>query len=215
GNTLTMTVGGPDAFVQVALHQTPAGGGPLSASDGLAAYLLQGVYDASVPGWNPGVFNIPATVPGGTGTLPSANLADMTYSLVRTYRTGSGGSMNGGNESTATAFRFGGLNLNPPPSPSVDANGLMFLGTFQIHPVAGGNSAISLRDPNPGVTTIDNITDMGVNLDTIIFGVGGSTQYVLGVNVAAVPEPSSFILGGLIFSGAIGARLRRRKANAI
>jgi hypothetical protein len=108
---------GGSAFVQVVLRQT-APTNLLDATDGLSAYLVQANYG---PG-QAGVYRVPATVSGGT--TPQVNVANPgVYSLVRAFRPA------GTNENTATGVRFGGLNLNPPPSPSVDANGRIFLGT--------------------------------------------------------------------------------------
>src|SRR5262249_15969230 len=116
-------VAGQFAFVQVALHQTGSTN-VLNSGDGLAPYLIQGVFGyngAAGTGPDPS-YRVPATIPG-TGTSPICYVSDPgTYSLLRAYRIGPNGNMPGGNESTATAFRFGGLNLNPPPSPSVDSN---------------------------------------------------------------------------------------------
>jgi hypothetical protein len=170
---LNFNLGDPDQFVQVALHQTSPT--TLLGANGLAAYLIQGVY-------GPGQVGIvPATVAGGTA--PQCNVAAFgTYSLVRAYRTGVNGSSPGGNENTATAFRFGGLNLNPPPSPSVDDNGRMFLGTFQVHAQNQGSSSIVFQDPNPAAGTIDNIADDGSNVDAVLFN---GTTYTLTINVAA------------------------------
>jgi hypothetical protein len=176
---------GIDAFVQVALRQT-APTTLLDAGDGLAAFLVQGVFDGS------GSYFIPATS-GVAGTVPIVNVANQgTYSLVRSYRTGPGGNTAGGNQTTATAFRFGGLNLNPPPSPSVDANGRIFLGTFAIEGNNLGavpvNATITLQDPNPAPATIDNITDMGDNIDAVLFN--GAT-YPVPMIVNPVPEPAA------------------------
>src|SRR5262249_6234106 len=168
-----------NAFVQVALHQT----GPtsiLTANNGLAAYLIQGVFGSSGAGGSPDPnYRVPATVAGGTS--PVCNVADPgIYSLVRSYRLGPNGSMPGGNENTATAFRFGGLNLNPPPSPSVDANGRIFLGTFKLvaNPNAMALTSIVLQDPNPAPGTINNIADDGTNLDALLFN---GTTYTLPI----------------------------------
>src|SRR5262249_49618506 len=171
-----------NAFVQVALHQT----GPtsiLTANNGLAAYLIQGVFGSSGAGGSPDPnYRVPATVAGGTS--PVCNVADPgIYSLVRSYRLGPNGSMPGGNENTATAFRFGGLNLNPPPSPSVDANGRIFLGTFSLKAPSsapGGPTSIVFQDGNPAAGTIDNITDNGDNLDALLFN---GTTYKLTICV--------------------------------
>lgn len=82
---------GIDAFVQVALRQfgTPGDpGAPLgnvtslpppafNGPDGLAAYLIQGVFDGS------GSYFIPASNGLATGNMPVVNVADPgTYTLV-------------------------------------------------------------------------------------------------------------------------------------
>src|SRR5262249_11125777 len=160
--------------------------------------LIQGVFGyngAAGTGPDPS-YRVPATIPG-TGTSPICYVSDPgTYSLLRAYRIGPNGNMPGGNESTATAFRFGGLNLNPPPSPSVDSNGYFFLGTFRINDadISFGNlTSINFGDPNPSPGTIDNITDSGVNLDALLFN---GTTYSLPIRTGVIPEPSSFVLFG-------------------
>lgn len=214
-----VTLGSPgqSAFVQLALHQTGSTN-VLNANDGLAAYLIQGVFGpngAAGIGPDP-AYRVPATLAGGT--TPVCNVSDPgTYSLVRAYRTGPNGSMSGGNENTATAFRFGGLNLNPPPSPSVDANGYFFLGTFRLTATtSSGFTSIVFQDPNPAPGTIDNITDSGIDLDAILFGGNMYPLTICAPTLAGcpTPEPSSFVLLGLIATGAVGVRLRRRKAAA-
>jgi len=206
--TVQLCEGMTQAFVQVALHQTGSTT-VINPDNGLAAYLIQGVYG---PG-QPGLWVVPGVT--ATSTIPVCNVADPSvYSLLRSFRTGPGGNMSGGNQNTATAVRFGGLNLNPPPSPSVDANGRIFLGTFKLQLSslsAVGLSSITFQDPNPAPGTIDNITDMGDNLDALLFN---GTTYTLPIRVGVLdcPEPSSFVLLGLIGAGAVGMRLRRRKA---
>jgi len=206
--TVALPTPGSTAFIQVAMHQT--GGTPMDASNGLAAFLMQAVYGSG----QAGQFVVPATVVGGSGTLPVVDVNGNNpgiYSLVRAYRIGPGGNMNGGNETTATAVRFGGLNLNPPPSPSVDANGRIFLGTLKVQATAASTAVLSdltFVDPNPAASTVDNITDNGDNLDALLFN---GTTYTLPIRVGPVPEPSSFVLAGLVASGAIGLRLRRKK----
>src|SRR5262249_49428037 len=121
-DTVTLVPGGPRQFVQVALHQT-APTAVLTATDGLAQYLLQGDYGPN----QMGNWVLPSNPPGGF--TPVCNVADSNaYSLVRQYRCIFPCQVV--NETTAMAFRFGGLSLNFPPSPSVDANGRFFLGTF-------------------------------------------------------------------------------------
>src|SRR5262249_19445159 len=108
---------GSTAFVQVALHQT-AGTTILNSNNGLAAWFFQATYDAAT---QPGNWIVPGIT--ATSTLPNAGIADTNYSPVKTFRIGPGGSMNGGTQDTATAFRLGGLYGLPPPSPGPDANG--------------------------------------------------------------------------------------------
>lgn len=205
GTPLTVPTDGTNRFVQVVMTQT-APTTLLDATDGLAAYLVQAIYAV------PSTVFVPATNGLLTGTTPVVNVADPgTYSLVRSYRTGLNGVNPGGTAGTATAFRFGGLNLNPPPSPSVDANGQIFLGTFALRGNNMGgspdNTQVTLADPNPAITTIDNITDMGDNIDAVLFN--GAT-YQVSLTVLPVPEPTSFVLAGLVATGAIGLRLRRK-----
>src|SRR5262249_20181665 len=121
-NTVTLVPGGPTQFVQVAMHQT-APTNILTPTNGVNPFLIQGVSGPR----EPGNWVVPEFV-FGSQHVPICNVADTTYSLVHAYRTGVNGSMSGGTETTATAFRFGGVTLNPPPSPSVDANGRFFIG---------------------------------------------------------------------------------------
>src|SRR5262249_45482246 len=103
-NTVALVPGGPVQFVEVAMHQT-APTNILTPTNGLAIYLIQGVYGPN----QPGNWVVPATVSGGTA--PIVNNLGYGYDLIRSYRTGPDGSMPGGNEGTATAFRFGGLDF--------------------------------------------------------------------------------------------------------
>ncbi len=206
GGTMTLTQGGGPGFIQVVMRQT-APTTLLDATDGLAAYLKQGVFGAN----QANTFIVPATNGLPTGTTPVVNVADPgTYSLVRSYRTGVNGSTAGGTAATATAVRIGGQNLNPPPSPSVDANGRIFLGTLRIDPnnllLTTQNSSIIFQDPNPAPTTIDNITDMGDNIDAVLYN--GQT-YTLPITVHAVPEPGGFLLSMMLAAGLLSRRLRR------
>jgi len=193
------------AFVQVALHQT-APTTLLDNGNGLAAFLIQGLYG---PG-QPGNYTVPATVPGGGGTLPVVNVADTnSFTLVRNYRMGAGGLFPGGTEATATAFRFGGLNLNPPPSPTVDANGRIFLGTFMLqasNSLSPSLTSIILEDPIPAANGINCITDMGDNIDAVLFA--GGTSYTLPIRVGPRPNraasPSSALSPAAQLSGAGG-----------
>ena len=203
-DTVTLVAGGSMQFVQVAMHQT-APTTVLDANNGLAAWLIQGQYGPN----QMGNWVVPATVPGGVGTTPVCNVSDPnTYTSIRAYP-GSCDSCSGRNETTAFAFRFGGLNLNPPPSPSVDANGRIFLGTFALRSYAGSpgtsNSSIIFQDPHPAAAAIDNITDNSDNLDALLFANGAT--YPLGITV--VPEPTSLVLTSLIVGGAIAMRRRR------
>ncbi len=203
GGAMTLTQGGAPGFIQVVLRQT-APTTLLDANDGLAAYLTQGVYGAN----QPNTFIVPATNGLPTGTTPVVNVANPgTYSLVRSYRTGVNGSSPGGTAATATAVRFGGLNLNPPPSPSVDANGRIFLGTVRIDPnnllLTTQNSSIIFQDPNPAPGTIDNITDMGDNIDAVLYN--GQT-YTLPITVNPVPEPAGILVIGFLATGVLARR---------
>src|ERR1051325_1570732 len=167
---------GESSFVQVVMRQTNPTA-LFDGADGLAAYLVQGIYGSG----QAGVFIVPASNGFPTGTSPKVNVAySPPYSLVRSYRTGVNGSSTGGTAATATAFRFGGLNLNPPPLPTVDANQRIFLGTFQIDAVGAGSSSIVFADPNPAPGTVDNITDNGDNIDAVLFN--GAT-YPLPIHV--------------------------------
>src|SRR5262245_44763565 len=80
-NTVTLVPGGPMQFVQVAMLQT-APTAILNDLNGLAAYRILGVYGPN----QTGNWVVPATVPGGNGTLPLCNVADPTYTLDRAYR---------------------------------------------------------------------------------------------------------------------------------
>jgi hypothetical protein len=214
--SLDSTIANDTKFVQVALHQT-AGTTILDVNNGIAAYLIQGVFgNSGVAGSPDPDYRVQATAVNGT--TPICNVADPgTYSLVRAYRLGPQGNMSGGNEATSTAFRFGGLNLNPPPSPSVDAGGYFFMGTFRVTKNAGATPGdltfVRVQDPNPAPSTIDNIADDTTSLDTLLFN-GNATVYNLPIRILPVPEPSSFVLAGLVASGAIGLRLRRKKNKA-
>ena len=179
GGVVSLAAGG-SAFVQVALHQT-APTSLLEPSDGLGAYLIQGNYAAG----SPCVFRMPATVAGGS--IPRCSVADTgNYSTVRGYRTGTNGSQSGGNESTATAFRFGGFLLGDPAIP--DGTGRIFLGTFEIKALGSGSSSITFVDPNPA--TPDNQTVYGDDIDAVMFN---GTMYTLPIQVtgAAIGTPPS------------------------
>src|SRR5262249_25132593 len=158
--------GGPRQFVQVALHQT-APTTVLDMNNGISAWLIQGEYGPN----QPGNWVVPSTSGLPTGSTPVCNVSDPgIYSLRRGYIRPGG---QPGTETSALSFVFGGLNLNPPPSPSVDANGRYFLGTFALQSYAGSpgttNSSIIFRDPNPN-NPIAFYPDDGTNLDSILFG---------------------------------------------
>lgn len=206
-DTVTLVPGGPRQFVQVAMHQT-APTNLLTPDDGLSDFFIQGDYGPN----QMGNWVVPSTGGPPNGTIPLCHVADpLNYSLVRAYRTGPGGINPGGTESTATAFRFAGLGTGAPPHPSVDANGRIFLGTFALQSHSGSpgtaNSSIVFRDPNPAPLVIDNITDMGDNLDAILFANG--TTYPL--NITVVPEPTSLFLSSLVVGGVVGLRWRRQE----
>src|SRR5262249_11043699 len=106
----------------------------------------------------------------------------------------------GSNQSTATSALLGGLNANVAnsPSPSVDADGRIFLATFRIEPFPPGSAQLDFRAPTPAPSFIDNVTDMGDNLDALLFN---GTTYPL--NITVVPEPTSLVLTSLVAGGLV------------
>src|SRR5262245_11567387 len=91
-NTVTLVPGGSRVFVQVAMHETAPTTLLDASNGGLDPSAVQGVFGSN----QPGNWVVPATTPGGSGTLPAC---DTPYSYVfRAYLTGPNGSMGGGNE---------------------------------------------------------------------------------------------------------------------
>jgi len=120
--------------------------------------------------------------------------------------------------------RYGGaVNFGSEPGlvPDPAHNNRMGLFTLKITAAAAGSTMFHLADPNPGtgvdMTTLAN-SDLGGSpnpgttsgFDAAVFGPGFNLTYDIGVNIVAVPEPSSMALCGLAFAG-IGYRKLRRK----
>src|SRR5262249_16016935 len=94
-DTVTLVPGGALQFWQGALHQTPPRN-ILDDNNGLVTFNFLAVYG---PGQT-GNWVVPATFPGGAGTVPVCGIANPAYTLGRAYRTGTYGNMPGGNETT-------------------------------------------------------------------------------------------------------------------
>jgi hypothetical protein len=85
------------------------------------------------------------------------------------------------------------------PTSGANANRIL-LGTFTFTGVSAGVTNVVTTSPNPGSNV--NILADGTVIDPV-----GNVNAV--INVTAVPEPSTFVLAGLLATGIAGAAWRR------
>jgi hypothetical protein len=88
--------------------------------------------------------------------------------------------------------------------PNASTPNEILLGTFTFTPVSTGTLTITANNINPFFS--NDVTGTGQDLTSLI--TGGQTATI---NVTAVPEPGSLILGGMFAAGLVGGYVRRRR----
>jgi hypothetical protein len=92
----------------------------------------------------------------------------------------------------------------PTPTRAIDQNGLYY--SFTLQAIAAGSGVIAF-DP-AGTLYASNLT--GFNLAPLAFG--EPLAFTITAGTAAVPEASSFAMGGLVALVGLGVAWRRRRA---
>lgn len=168
------------------------------------------------------------TVTGAT--VSQLGLANLNAYAVNVGRSGSNGSFNtltlstdggfavGSNDADTLNYAALGPSSGQPGRTSTDLGGgqrLALLGTVNLVAPTVGSTTFTLTDFNPGFDgDFTTFATGGAGLESISAASGPSGGLFgrsLTLNVAAVPEPSSFVLAGLAASLVASRRLLRRK----